>query len=81
MGELDYATTKDAAEPIDYKVVEFIKHPEYLPPQRYNDIALLRLEKEVQFGKYIRPACLHTEFNIPPTRSGSKYVLESFFIN
>lgn len=72
LGELDYGLTNDKAEPVDIKVAQFISHPDNQPPQRYNDIALIKLVKSVQFGKYIRPACIHTDFVIPPTRSTCK---------
>lgn len=35
-----------------------IRHPNYKIPSKYNDIALLKLSKEVQFNLFIRPACL-----------------------
>lgn len=48
----------DDAQPVRFKIAERIKHPEYTSKLKYNDIALLRLEIEVLFNEYIRPACL-----------------------
>lgn len=39
-------------------IKERIKHPEYKRPAEYNDIAILRLEKEANYNAFVRPACL-----------------------
>lgn len=50
------------ARPQLIAVAERIKHPEYKPPLKYNDIALLRLAKDMSFEEgFVRPACLGTE--------------------
>uniref|UniRef100_A0A1B6CWC8 Peptidase S1 domain-containing protein n=2 Tax=Clastoptera arizonana TaxID=38151 RepID=A0A1B6CWC8_9HEMI len=47
----------------DYRVVEVIPHPRYVPPFKYNDIALLRLSETVRVTTKIHPACLsNSEF-------------------
>lgn len=58
LGELNYASNTDDAYPQQFNVIERIKHPNFKPPSKYNDIALLRLNSSVQFNQYIRPACL-----------------------
>ena len=41
------------------RVKDKIFHPDYRPPNRYNDIALVRLEKPLkEFSDYMRPACI-----------------------
>ena len=45
---------------MNYAIVERIRHPDYRPPGKYNDIALLKLDRRVQFNDFIRPACLYT---------------------
>ncbi|XP_057319392.1 serine protease snake-like isoform X2 [Microplitis mediator] len=42
-------------------VIERITHPDYKLPLRYNDIALIKLEKPVDLNAEVRPACLETE--------------------
>ncbi|XP_011497272.1 PREDICTED: serine protease snake-like [Ceratosolen solmsi marchali] len=42
----------------DRVIVERIKHPNYTPPARYHDIALLKLEKSLELNAAVRPACL-----------------------
>ncbi|XP_026325726.1 serine protease snake-like [Hyposmocoma kahamanoa] len=42
-----------------YRVKKIIKHPEYKPPVKYNDIALLELEVPLTLSKDVVPACLH----------------------
>ena len=46
-------------------VVEMLRHPEYRPYQKPNDIALLRLDRLVDFAAnpHIRPVCLPTQTN------------------
>lgn len=58
LGELDYASDDDDAAPLQFNIVERIRHPNYTGKFKYNDIALLRLESTVPFNDYIRPACL-----------------------
>ncbi|XP_018332507.1 CLIP domain-containing serine protease 2 [Agrilus planipennis] len=49
-------------KPIDIPVEERIAHEKYQPrdPNQYNDIALLRLSRAVNFTDYIKPVCLPT---------------------
>ncbi|XP_053698609.1 serine protease snake-like [Sabethes cyaneus] len=45
----------------DYSIAEQIIHKGYSPVTKYNDIALLRLERNVNITLDVRPACLGTE--------------------
>lgn len=48
-------TVKDEAEPTDVKIANVIIHEQYNAKQHIYDIALLKLEKSVQFsGKYFK---------------------------
>ncbi|KAF9419875.1 hypothetical protein HW555_003708 [Spodoptera exigua] len=49
--------------PTDAKIIKIIVHPKYAPPKKYYDIALMELAKDVQFTKFIQPACLWNNFN------------------
>ncbi|XP_046997816.1 serine protease snake-like isoform X1 [Schistocerca americana] len=60
LGELNLKRDDDGAHPVDYRIVDIVRHPEYKPPSKYNDIALLRLSDRVHFNKFLRPACLYT---------------------
>lgn len=42
-------------------VAERLPHPDYKVRPKYNDIALLRLETEIQLSAHVRPACLCTD--------------------
>jgi hypothetical protein len=64
LGELNLQNSIDGANPVDVVISEIIVHPDYVSSLRYNDIALLRLEKKVKFNNHIRPACLHNKENI-----------------
>ncbi|KAJ8721947.1 hypothetical protein PYW08_004349 [Mythimna loreyi] len=42
-----------------YNVKRRIPHPEYKPPSKYNDIALLETDTKIIFDRQVLPACLH----------------------
>ncbi|RVE47612.1 hypothetical protein evm_007709 [Chilo suppressalis] len=44
----------------DKNIVRIINHPDYKPPKKYNDIALIELEPGLYFTSFVQPACLHT---------------------
>lgn len=48
-------------------MVDIFRNPDYKPPAKYNDIALLKLDRRVEFNEFIRPACLYTSdtFQVP----------------
>jgi len=63
-------STTDCAEPVqDFTDFEVIPHPEYNRPERYqNDIALIKLSRDVEINDFVEPICLpfSTEFNKEP---------------
>ncbi|KAJ8921901.1 hypothetical protein NQ315_008534 [Exocentrus adspersus] len=61
LGDLDLATEEDDAQPQNFTVTRIIPHPSYQPPAKYHDIALMELDREVDFSEYVSPACLNTE--------------------
>lgn len=66
LGALDLTINplvKDCPE--DFKVIEIIQHPDYNSVSFYNDIALLRLDRRVEFNPFIRPACLPSSSSVP----------------
>ena len=66
MGEWDQAKDHDCEEDecsddvMDIPVAEQIPHDEYAPgsKQQQNDIALLRLQRKVNFSYWVKPICL-----------------------
>ncbi|KAK1122667.1 hypothetical protein K0M31_009110 [Melipona bicolor] len=58
LGDLNLKRTDDDARPQDFQIVKRIKHPKYSIRYSYHDIALFKLEKDVEFSAYIRPSCL-----------------------
>uniref|UniRef100_A0A2A4J4C8 Peptidase S1 domain-containing protein n=1 Tax=Heliothis virescens TaxID=7102 RepID=A0A2A4J4C8_HELVI len=58
IGVLTRAETSDPSK--IYKVKQFISHPNYKSPQKYNDIGLVRTEKTMELTHLTVPACLHT---------------------
>lgn len=39
-------------------ITEIILHTEFTRTKKYNDIALIRLDRAIKFDQYIQPACL-----------------------
>ncbi|RZF45073.1 hypothetical protein LSTR_LSTR002034 [Laodelphax striatellus] len=60
LGDLDIESDSDDARPQRVRIVEHIEHPRYRSEDPYNDITLYRLERNVQFDGYTRPACLNS---------------------
>lgn len=42
------------------KIEKFISHPDFKPPDKYSDIALIKLKSNIKFNEFVRPACLAT---------------------
>ncbi|XP_050668050.1 serine protease snake-like isoform X2 [Leptidea sinapis] len=47
----------------DMKIKRIINHPNYMPPKKYFDIAIIEITESVRFTKYIQPACLWSDFD------------------
>lgn len=43
LGEHNIKSTNDGADTQDIRIGSIIRHPDFKPPAKYNDIALLRL--------------------------------------
>ncbi|CAG9823349.1 unnamed protein product [Phaedon cochleariae] len=48
----------ETLESEDHDVIARIPHPDYITGKQYNDIALLRLDRAVEFNEFIAPICL-----------------------
>ncbi|XP_017482234.1 PREDICTED: trypsin-1-like isoform X2 [Rhagoletis zephyria] len=57
LGELDHSTTTDGTQTQDFTVRNAIVHPMYYF-ERYNDIALVELDRDATLNEYVLPACL-----------------------
>ncbi|XP_042217647.1 venom protease-like [Homarus americanus] len=58
LGEHDYNDEGDGAAHEDFGVAETILHPDYVHPQGYHDLALLKLNRRVILKPFINPVCL-----------------------
>ncbi|CAB3246531.1 unnamed protein product [Arctia plantaginis] len=58
-------SVNDGANPVDVPIRNIHTNPNYKPPVKYNDIALLELASDVTFSSTIRAACLWTKPNFP----------------
>ncbi|XP_045501068.1 serine protease snake-like isoform X1 [Colias croceus] len=46
--------------PFDVEIKRIVTHPNFVPPKKYFDIAIIEIKTEVYFSKLIQPACLWT---------------------
>nr|CAD7449683.1 unnamed protein product [Timema bartmani] len=69
LGDLNLAETSDDARPQEFSVVDRLRHPGFKTPSHYNDIALLKLNRDAVFSGYVRPACLHTSLDDPTNKA------------
>ncbi|CAG9791050.1 unnamed protein product [Diatraea saccharalis] len=46
-------------EHVDAIILRIFTHPDYKPPKKYNDIAIIELQEKVVFTRFIQPACLY----------------------
>lgn len=63
LGELDYKNNTDDARPQDFKVVNYVVHPDYDNDDDdegsfKNDIAVIELDRNATLDEYVAPACL-----------------------
>lgn len=63
LGDQNLALSNDGAQPVEYDIKTFIKHANFKRDSKENDIALIELRKDVEFTKFIRPACLQQDNN------------------
>jgi len=64
LGEHKVSEDPDCSEPSvcsyvkDYRVVKIISHQRYNPTSKKHDIALLKLDRDVEYSTFIQPICL-----------------------
>ncbi len=65
LGDQNLKSEDDGAQPQEFRVKRFMKHERYSSKANYHDIGLIELDGEVRFTKFVRPACLWQEMQIP----------------
>lgn len=70
VGDLNLVKTDDDAKPQNIRIINRIRHPSYKRPVEYHDIALLQLEKNVIFNRWVRPCCL--PYSLPDIGTDNK---------
>jgi V8-like Glu-specific endopeptidase len=65
LGDQNLKSTNDGAQPQEFRVKNYIRHESYTAKTNYYDIGLIELDGEARFTKFVRPACLWQEMNIP----------------
>lgn len=77
LGEHDLSEATETTA-IEFKIVQRIQHPHYHRSTHYNDIALFKLDREVEFSPAIRPACLPEKFTVPTKATASGWGLVEY---
>ncbi|XP_045540983.1 serine protease snake [Papilio machaon] len=52
-----------------YDLEMSIRHPDYKPPSKYHDIALLKTKTEIVLSSRVVPACLHVDMSADDARA------------
>lgn len=66
---------RDCADPIEvFGIEKFVVHPDYNRPKYSNDIALIRLDRDVVMKDHIRPICL------PVTSALQKLTFDKYIV-
>ncbi|XP_062711044.1 polyserase-2-like [Aedes albopictus] len=64
-GDVNLASDEDDEYAQQLKIVRFIRHPQHRFSSKYNDIALIELEKEVNLTTGVCPACVWIDSYFP----------------
>ncbi|KRT78368.1 Trypsin, partial [Oryctes borbonicus] len=65
LGKIDLTGDEDKVPAQDIPISESIIHPEYKHIEKQNDIALLRLSRDVTFSENVKAVCLSSSSDIP----------------
>ncbi|XP_076389576.1 transmembrane protease serine 9-like [Megachile rotundata] len=58
IGDLDLYSDNDGVQPVQLGIDKVTVHPQYSTSSTVNDIAIIRLNNDVQFSEHVRPICL-----------------------
>lgn len=64
LGDHNIRSNADDKNVQEIPVETIIFNPSFRPPMKYNDIALVKLSRDVNFTPFVRPACLHTSSKV-----------------
>ena len=65
LGDIDLNDSADDVDVQMLNVVRRIPYPDYSMSEKYHDIGLLQLDRDVTFGSWVKPACLHSQDTVP----------------
>ncbi|XP_055641462.1 transmembrane protease serine 9-like [Toxorhynchites rutilus septentrionalis] len=91
LGDVDLISNVDDVYAQQFSIVEFIRHPKHRFSSKYNDLALIELEKEIVLSPGVCPACIwhgdifpYDSFDVAGfgatgyVEPGSPYLLKAF---
>jgi secreted trypsin-like serine protease len=65
LGDQNLKRDDDGAEPQEFRVKNYVRHEKYSVKSKYYDIGLIELNGDAKFTKFVRPACLWQDSQIP----------------
>jgi hypothetical protein len=65
LGELDYESETDDANPVTVEIIRTVPHPNYMNGKLSSDIALIELAQRMEPGPDVRPLCLPSSKLLP----------------
>ncbi|XP_065364678.1 uncharacterized protein DDB_G0292186 isoform X2 [Calliphora vicina] len=68
MGVVNFTDPIEMSNAVELRIKETYIHDDYLTRLTYNDIAILELERDVEYSEYVYPVCLYTNETDPDTR-------------
>ncbi|XP_037094791.1 proclotting enzyme-like [Pollicipes pollicipes] len=66
LGDTNLKSSAEAAHTARFRVIEYVAHPDFKLNGYYNDIALFKLDRPVNFNEYVIPVCLPDEYEGRP---------------
>lgn len=64
LGEQNLKSADDGTEIQDFHIEQIVRHPDYRASSKYNDIALLKIHRNVKISDFVKPACLWQTFHL-----------------
>ncbi|CAH1400728.1 unnamed protein product [Nezara viridula] len=62
LGEYDFDRKRESRS-MDYKILDLRKHEDYEAASHHNDIAILKLDRRIEYNVHVQPICLPSKQN------------------
>ncbi|KAJ3629255.1 hypothetical protein MTP99_013658 [Tenebrio molitor] len=79
LGNVNLQLTRRYHAPQQFQIVKSFVYPKYKYPSHYHDIALVKLDRPVEFNPFVKPACLHVHGSFPKTMTVTGWGTTAFY--